>query len=80
MAWTVSALAVLAALSGAALVRYYTDPGYRLGGFTHPEPRVRRAAIDDRVSKPFQFIDDGLLDRKAAVIGTNRDVHYYPFD
>jgi xylose isomerase len=33
------------ALNGLAM-RYYTDPGFRLGGFTHPEARVRRAAID----------------------------------
>jgi xylose isomerase len=33
------------ALNGLAM-RYYTDPGFRLGAFTHPEPRVRRAAID----------------------------------
>ena len=39
-------------LSGASLAlnglatRYYTDPGFRLGAFTHPEARVRRAAID----------------------------------
>lgn len=39
-------------LSGAGLslnglaMRYYTDPGFRLGAFTHPEARVRRAAID----------------------------------
>ena len=32
-------------LNGLAM-RYYTDPGFRLGAFTHPEPRVRRAAID----------------------------------
>ncbi|MEZ5797347.1 MAG: sugar phosphate isomerase/epimerase family protein [Paracoccaceae bacterium] len=33
------------ALNGLAM-RYYTDPGFRLGAFTHPDPRVRRAAID----------------------------------
>ena len=33
------------ALNGLAM-RYYTDPGFRLGAFTHPEARVRRAAID----------------------------------
>jgi xylose isomerase len=27
-------------------MRYYTDPGFRLGAFTHPEAQVRRAAID----------------------------------
>jgi xylose isomerase len=27
-------------------MRYYTDPAFRLGAFTHPEPAVRRAAID----------------------------------
>ncbi|MFN3169189.1 MAG: TIM barrel protein [Hyphomicrobiales bacterium] len=33
------------ALNGLAM-RYYTDPGFRLGAFTHPEQTVRRAAID----------------------------------
>ena len=33
------------ALNGLAM-RYYTDPGFRLGAFTHPDQKVRRAAID----------------------------------
>jgi sugar phosphate isomerase/epimerase len=33
------------ALNGLAM-RYYTDPGFRLGAFSNPEPAVRRAAID----------------------------------
>lgn len=33
------------AVNGLAM-RYYTDPGFRLGAFTHPDPKVRRAAID----------------------------------
>ena len=33
------------ALNGLAM-RYYTDPGFRLGAFTHPDAVVRRAAID----------------------------------
>ncbi len=33
------------ALNGLAM-RYYTDPGFRLGAFTHPNPTVRRAAVD----------------------------------
>lgn len=32
-------------LNGLAM-RYYTDPGYKLGGFTNPDPRVRQSAID----------------------------------
>ncbi|TCD12426.1 sugar phosphate isomerase/epimerase family protein [Oricola cellulosilytica] len=32
-------------LNGLAM-RYYTDPGFKLGAFTHPDQRVRRAAID----------------------------------
>lgn len=32
-------------LNGLAM-RYYTDPGFRLGAFTHPDQSVRRAAID----------------------------------
>lgn len=34
------------ALNGLAM-RYYTDPGYKLGAFTHPDNSVRRAAIDE---------------------------------
>jgi xylose isomerase len=33
------------ALNGLAM-RYYTDPGFKLGAFTHPEAKVRQAAID----------------------------------
>jgi xylose isomerase len=33
-------------LNGLAM-RYYTDPGYKLGAFTHPDRNVRRAAIDE---------------------------------
>jgi xylose isomerase len=33
------------ALNGLAM-RYYSDPGFRLGAFTHPDAQVRRAAID----------------------------------
>lgn len=33
------------ALNGVAM-RYYTDPGFRLGAFTHPQASVRRAAVD----------------------------------
>jgi sugar phosphate isomerase/epimerase len=32
-------------LNGYAM-RYYTDPGFKLGAFTNPDPVVRRAAID----------------------------------
>jgi xylose isomerase len=33
------------ALNGLAM-RYYTDPVFKLGAFTHPDPATRRAAID----------------------------------
>lgn len=33
------------ALNGLAM-RYYTDPGFRLGAFTNPDPRIRQSAID----------------------------------
>jgi xylose isomerase len=33
------------ALNGLAM-RYYTDPGFRLGAFTHPDRGTRQAAID----------------------------------
>lgn len=32
-------------LNGLAL-RYYTEDGFKLGAFTHPDPAIRRAAID----------------------------------
>lgn len=32
-------------LNGLAM-RYYTEAGFKLGAFTHPDPQVRRAAID----------------------------------
>lgn len=32
-------------LNGLAM-RYYTDPGFKLGAFTHPENSVRQAALD----------------------------------
>ncbi|MFK7868068.1 MAG: TIM barrel protein [Roseobacter sp.] len=33
-------------LNGLAM-RYYTDPAFKLGAFTHPDATVRRAAIDE---------------------------------
>ena len=33
-------------LNGLAM-RYYTNPGFKLGAFTNPDPTVRRAAIDE---------------------------------
>ena len=33
------------AVNGLAM-RYYTDPGIKLGAFTHPDPVVRQAALD----------------------------------
>ena len=33
-------------LNGMAM-RYYTEPGYKLGAFTHPDATTRRAAIDE---------------------------------
>jgi xylose isomerase len=33
-------------LNGIAM-RYYTEPGYKLGAFTHPNAAIRRAAIDE---------------------------------
>ena len=32
-------------LNGVAM-RYYTDPEFKLGAFTHPDPTVRKAALD----------------------------------
>lgn len=32
-------------LNGYAM-RYYTDPDYKIGAFTHPDPKIRRKAID----------------------------------
>jgi xylose isomerase len=45
-----AALARLLADQGLALnglaMRYYTEEGFKLGAFTHPDPDIRRAAID----------------------------------
>ena len=47
---TPAALAQALARNGLALnglaMRYYTDPGFRLGAFTHPDRATRQAAID----------------------------------
>lgn len=48
------------ALNGLAM-RYYTDPGFRLGAFTHPDRAIRQAAID---------ITKRGLDALAAMGGT----------
>ena len=48
------------ALNGLAM-RYYTDPGFRLGAFTNPDPRVRQEALD---------ITRRGLDALAAMGGT----------
>ena len=32
-------------LNGYAM-RYYTDPEFKIGAFTHPDPKIRRKAID----------------------------------
>ena len=48
------------ALNGLAM-RYYTDPGFRLGAFTHPDRVIRQAAID---------ITKRGLDALAAMGGT----------
>ncbi len=52
------------ALNGLAM-RYYTDPGFRLGAFTHPDPKTRRAAID---------LTKRGLDALAAMGGTTMTV------
>lgn len=47
---TPAQLAQVLSTSGMALngfaMRYYTEPGFKLGAFTHPDAAVRRAAID----------------------------------
>jgi xylose isomerase len=47
---TPAALSAVLADAGLALnglaMRYYTEPGSRLGALTHPDPALRRAAID----------------------------------
>lgn len=47
---TPAQLAVVMADAGMALnglaMRYYTEPGFRLGAFTNPDPRIRQAALD----------------------------------
>ena len=48
------------ALNGLAM-RYYTDPGFAIGAFTNPDPKVRQAAID---------VTRGGIDTLAAMGGS----------
>jgi sugar phosphate isomerase/epimerase len=63
------------ALNGLAM-RYYTDPGFRLGAFTHPDARVRQAAIDQTKAG----IDTcAAMGGKVMTLWLGQDGFDYPF-
>lgn len=63
------------ALNGLAM-RYYTEPGFRLGAFTHPEPAIRRSAID--LTK--RGIDAALeMGGRLMTLWLGQDGYDYPF-
>jgi xylose isomerase len=63
------------AVNGLAM-RYYTDPGFRLGAFTHPDPTVRRAAIDQTKAG----IDAALkMDARLMTLWMGQDGFDYAF-
>lgn len=62
-------------LNGIAM-RYYTDPGFKLGAFTHPDPLVRKAALD--VTK--QGIDTcAAMGGKTVTLWMGQDGFDYAF-
>lgn len=62
-------------LNGLAM-RYYTEPEFKLGAFTHPDKQVRRAAID--LTK--RGIDSGReLDCKLMTLWMGQDGFDYSF-
>lgn len=62
-------------LNGVAM-RYYTDPGFKLGAFTHPDPQVRKAALD--VTK--QGIDTcAAMGGKTVTLWMGQDGFDYAF-
>jgi sugar phosphate isomerase/epimerase len=63
------------ALNGLAM-RYYTEPGFRLGAFTHPDPATRRRAID--LTK--RGIDAGTeMGGRLMTLWMGQDGFDYPF-
>ncbi|MGR3486011.1 MAG: sugar phosphate isomerase/epimerase family protein [Paracoccaceae bacterium] len=62
-------------LNGLAM-RYYSQPGYRLGAFTNPDPAMRRQAIDDTK----RGIDAGLrLGSRLMTLWMGQDGFDYAF-
>ena len=63
-------------LNGVAM-RYYTDPGFKLGAFTHPDPLVRKAAID--ITK--QGVDTcAAMGGKTVTLWMGQDGFDYAFE
>ncbi|MBY0396922.1 MAG: sugar phosphate isomerase/epimerase [Thermoleophilia bacterium] len=63
------------AVNGLAM-RYYTEPGFRLGAFTHPDAGVRRTAID--LTK--RGIDAGAeMGSRLMTLWLGQDGYDYPF-
>jgi xylose isomerase len=63
------------AINGIAM-RYYSDPGFKLGAFTHPDSSVRQAAID--LTKDAMDVL-GETDADILTIWLGQDGWEYPF-
>jgi L-rhamnose isomerase len=57
-------------------MRYYSDPGFKLGAFTHPDSRVRQAAID-LTKKAMDLL--GQTGGNLLTIWLGQDGWEYPF-
>jgi xylose isomerase len=63
------------AINGIAM-RYYSEPGFKLGAFTHPDSRVRQAAIDLTKSAVDVLEETGV---DLLTIWLGQDGWEYPF-
>jgi xylose isomerase len=57
-------------------MRYYSDPGFKLGAFTHPDPKIRQAAIDLTKSAMDVLEETGA---NLLTIWLGQDGWEYPF-
>src|SRR5258708_5224241 len=57
-------------------MRYYSDPGFKLGAFTHPDSKVRQAAID-LTKRAVDVLEDTGADLLTIWLG--QDGWEYPF-
>jgi xylose isomerase len=62
-------------INGIAM-RYYSEPGFKLGAFTHPDPKIRQAAID--LTKSAMDVLE-RTDADLLTIWLGQDGWEYPF-